>query len=90
MILDTVREALRHAAEADLVTVLVSPRDVALVRQAREELAALLKGTGRFEIAEDQKIEPGGCVVETKSQVIDATRNAWLGSIRDSIKPKLL
>lgn len=73
-ILDVVRDCLRHAAEADQITVLVSPKDVAILREAREDLAGVLKGTGRFEIVEEPKMEAGSCVVETRTQVIDATR----------------
>jgi flagellar biosynthesis/type III secretory pathway protein FliH len=65
------------------VTVLVSPKDIGLVRATKEDLAALLKGTGRFEIIEDSKIEPGGCVIETKTQVIDATRRTRGDNLRD-------
>jgi flagellar assembly protein FliH len=85
-ILGVVRDALRHAAEAELVTVLLNSKDVAIVRGAREELAALLRGTGRFEIMESDKVEPGSCVVETKTQVIDASRKTRLGNLRDSMR----
>ena len=84
-VLAVVRDALRHAAEADLVTVLVSAKDVAVVRAAKDELAALLKGTGRFELIEDPKIEPGSCIVETKTQVIDATQSTRTARLRDSM-----
>ncbi len=84
-VIGVVRDALRHAAEADLVTVLISPKDAALVRAAKEELAAVLKGTGRFEIIEEAKIEPGSCLVETKTQVIDATRKTRVEQLRGAL-----
>lgn len=80
-----VRDALRHAAEADLVTVLVNPRDIAMVRAAKDELAGLLKGTGRFELLDDPKVEPGSCIVETKTQVIDGTQATRVDRLRDSM-----
>jgi len=80
------KDALRHAAEADSVTIMVNPKDIALVRAAREELASMLKGTGRFEITEDPKVEPGSCMVETRTQVIDATRKSRLDNLKDSMK----
>ncbi len=86
-VLAVVRDALRHAAEADLVTVLVSPKDVAVVRAAKDELAGLLKGTGRFELLEDAKVEAGSCIVETKTQVIDATQATRTARLRDSMGP---
>jgi flagellar assembly protein FliH len=84
-VLAVIRDALRHAAEADLVTVLVSPRDVAVVRGAKDELAGLLKGTGRFELIEDAKVEPGSCIIETKTQVIDATQATRAQKVRDAM-----
>jgi len=80
------KDALRHAAEADSVIVMLNPRDVALVRAAREELAGMLKGTGRFEITENPKVEPGSCIVETRTQVIDATRKSRTDSLKDSMR----
>ncbi len=86
--LNVVREALRRTAEADQVTVLVAPQDLAMVRQAKEELGSMLKGTGRFEIAEDAKVSPGGCLVETKTQVIDASRKTRNENLGNSIKSR--
>jgi len=84
--LGVVRDALRHAAEAESVSLLVSPKDAALVRGAKEELAGLLKGTGRFDIAEDPKVAQGGCLVITKTQLIDATRKTRTDIIRDAMR----
>lgn len=86
-VLGIVRDCLRRAAEAELVTVLVSPKDVALVREHRDELAKVLRGTGRFEILEEPKVEPGSCLVETKTQVIDATRATRLKGLSDAMEP---
>ncbi|MEK7475487.1 MAG: FliH/SctL family protein [Candidatus Coatesbacteria bacterium] len=85
-VLAVVKDCLRRAAEADLVTVLVAPKDVALVRAHRDELAGLLKGTGRFEILEEPKVEAGSCLVETKTQVIDATRATRLEGLKDAAR----
>lgn len=84
-VLSIIRDCLRRAAEAELVTVLVSPKDVALVREHRDELAKVLRGTGRFEILEEPKVEPGSCLVETKTQVIDATRATRLKGLGDAM-----
>ncbi len=86
LVLNVVRDCLRRAAEAELVTVLVSPKDVALVREHREDLAKVLRGTGRFEILEEPKVEPGSCLVETKTQVIDATRATRLKGLADAME----
>lgn len=85
-VLNVIRDCLRRAAEAELVTVLVSPKDVALVREHRDELAKVLRGTGRFEILEEPKVEPGSCLVETKTQVIDATRATRLKGLADAME----
>jgi len=84
-VLGLVKDALRYAAEAERVTVLVNPADVALVRGAKDDLAAVLKGTGRFEIVESENVEPGSCLVETKTQVIDATRKSRMEDVRDAM-----
>lgn len=81
-VLGVVRDSLRHAAEAERVTVLVNPADLALVRAAKEDLLGVLQGTERFEIVEADKVEPGSCLVETRTQVIDATRKSRLEDAR--------
>jgi len=85
-VMGVIRDSLRHAAEAESVTLLVAPKDVALVRGAKEELAGLLKGTGRFDISEDPKVAQGGCLVVTKTQLIDSTRKTRTDIIRDSMR----
>ena len=85
-ILDVVRDCLRHAADADQITVLVSPKDVAILREAREDLVGVLKSTGRFEIVEEAKMEAGSCVVETRTQVIDATRATRVDQIKGQLR----
>ena len=85
-VVEVVREALWYAAEAEQVTVVVSAKDVAMVRAAKEELTSVLRGSGRFEVAEDPKVEPGSCMIETKTQVIDATRKTRSEKIRDGLR----
>jgi flagellar assembly protein FliH len=84
-VLSVVKDAMRHAAEAERVSVLISPADLATVRAAKDELTGMLKGTGRFEIVEAENVEPGSCMVETKTQVIDATRKSRVDSLKDSM-----
>lgn len=84
-VLGVIKDALRHAADAERVTVLVNPKDLNLVREASEELAGQVKGTDRFEIVEAERVEPGSCIVETRSQVIDATARAGFETLSDTI-----
>lgn len=84
-VLGVIKDALRHAADAERVTVLVNPKDLNLVREASEELAGQVKGTDRFEIVEAERVEPGSCIVETKSQVIDATARAGFETLSDTV-----
>lgn len=85
-VVEVVRESLRHAAEAEQVTVVVCAKDVGMVRAAKEELTSVLRGSGRFEVAEDPKVEPGSCIIETKTQVIDATRKTRTERTRDGLR----
>ena len=85
-VLGVIKDALRHAVEAERVTVLVNAKDIGLVKSAKEGLAALLKGTEQFEVVESEKVEPGSCVVQTKTQVIDAMCKSRLENLRDTMQ----
>lgn len=82
--LASVRAAIQRVAASGALRIRIHERDLETVRAHRRDLLALLDGIDQVEIVGDQRISPGGCVVETDNGAVDATletRLAALGSL---------
>lgn len=67
-----IQEALRRVAGQESIKVRVNPRCEAMVRQNREMLIAGSESVRELVVEIDEKIEPGGCIIETTSGTVDA------------------
>ena len=72
VVLETVRSALGHVQEKEAVVVRVNPRDLKIVREHGSEWLSIVEGTGSLEIVEDERVRPGGCLVETEAGNVEA------------------
>jgi flagellar assembly protein FliH len=82
-IADVVAEALADADGEGAVVVRMNPADLAQLRERRPELA---QGAA---FVEDRRLAAGGCVVESASQVIDASIEARLDAVRLAVVREL-
>jgi flagellar assembly protein FliH len=67
-----IHEALRRVAGVENVRLRVNPRDEALVRRERQSLVASSESVRELVIEPDEKVDPGGCILETSSGTVDA------------------
>ena len=65
------RAAIRDTVDRARVTIRVAPRDHAFLARFRPDLLRI-EGVKEVVIEEDERIEPGGCLVETESGQVDA------------------
>jgi len=72
VVLRVIHACLRRVRDRNDVAVRVSPGEVELVKESREELLSAADGLDSFTIIDDRRITPGGCVVEAPSGDIDA------------------
>lgn len=81
VVLNVVEGALEKVGTTDAVRILVHPDDVELVRERWADLkGAVALGTD-WEIAGDDRIERGGCIIETRSGMVDGRIEAQLAEI---------
>jgi len=80
-----IQEALRRVAGIESVKVKLNPHDEALVRQHRDMLTAGSESVRELVIETDDKIERGGCILETTSGTVDAELSAQLGQIEAAL-----
>ncbi len=85
LILYVVREALKKAAGSQNLTVRLNPQDVAVLEKGKEERLPELKKFERLEIVADEKIERGGCILETDSGLLDAQLAVQLKKIEEAL-----
>jgi flagellar biosynthesis/type III secretory pathway protein FliH len=88
-VLDAVRGALRCLVERERIQVLVNPEDLALVREAMDDLAAELGGIEHVEVQEERRIARGGALVRTTDAEIDASLQSKLDRAREVVMAEL-
>jgi flagellar biosynthesis/type III secretory pathway protein FliH len=67
------------------VWIRVSPNDVERVKAIREELLAIADSAKALHVTEDASIEPGGCVVESSSGILDAQLSTRFHKVREAL-----
>jgi len=75
------RESLRLVEDKKRVSIKVNPTDLNAVRGFEEEILSSMHGMKEWEIKEDNRITPGGCIIETDSGIVDAQLETQLAEI---------
>lgn len=83
-VIAAVREVVRRARERSRLALRVSPSDYALIR---EHLATVIEGleAGQVEVAADERVELGGCLLETASGSLDGRLEVQLANLRRTL-----
>jgi len=85
IVVGIVRETLSRAAGANQVTVRISPADEPLVREAQQQLMAVLGQVDDLRIVADEQLLRGGCLVETERGRLDARIDTQLQLLSDEV-----
>ena len=81
-----VETALARVKEDGMITVRIHPQMLDLLREASPRLLESLGPTARLHFEPDPSIAPGGCIVETAQQIVDARIGNQLTRIGASLK----
>lgn len=84
-VVDVARGAIRRATDRDRLLAHVNPADLAVMRDATAGLVEQMGGIHRFDVIEDPRIAPGGCVLETPSGDVDARIESQLSRILEGL-----
>ncbi len=85
LILYVVREALKKASGSQNLVIKLNPQDVAVLENGKEERLPELKKFNQVEIIPDEKIERGGCILDTDSGLVDARLEVQLKKIEEAL-----
>jgi flagellar assembly protein FliH len=81
-----VEKALARVKEDSMMTVRVHPSMLDILRQASPRILESLGPTARVHFEPDSSIAPGGCMVETSQQIVDARIATQLARIGTALK----
>lgn len=81
---DIVLQALDQVRNKRQIVLIVHPEDARLLEQDRALLASRVEGAKLY-IEEDDRVERGGCVIETESGRVDARLDVQLGALREAL-----
>ncbi len=85
IILSMVREAIAEVTHASTARIRVNVRDLPLLREHRDQIAALAPSLKDLEIVVDDEIA-GGCVIDTDGGMIEATIESKLREAIEVLK----
>ena len=72
VIKSVVKEAVCQFVDKDELVIKVNSADLRALNEAEAELAIVLGGNGKVKISADDFVVRGGCIIESKSGIVDA------------------
>lgn len=81
LVVYTIRESLKLVTDKTRITVLVNPDELENVLSHRRELQEIDRDLPEMEFVPDDRIEPGGCIVETRTGAVDGRMESQLEEI---------
>ena len=80
-IVDLVRAAMKRLRDRESLRIRLSPQDLDLVKQARDDLIGSVDGVRKLELIEDRRVDRGGCVIESENGALDASIKTQMSEI---------
>ncbi len=84
-VLGRTREAIRRIIGVDKIKIHVNPADEDYIREGRNELSSYVDSVKEIVIEADEKIERGGCMIESELGNIDARISTQFGIIEETL-----
>jgi flagellar assembly protein FliH len=84
-VIGQVKEAIGRLVGVEAITLRVNPADEELVRSQRQELQARADGVQEMVIEGDEKVERGGCIIESIAGNVDARRATVIAQIEAAL-----
>lgn len=85
LVLNTTRRALAQLVDRQQVRIMVNPLDHEALRAHKITLLEDFEAIGQIEISPSDDVTPGGCIVETHRDYIDATIGSLLAKVLETL-----
>lgn len=86
VILPLVQEAVKKVQDQPKVTVRVAPEAYEYVLPARNQLQAMLDGNASLEIAADEALGLGDCIIDSPNGTVDARLSTQMEQIKQAVR----
>lgn len=83
------RACIRRIKERRWLRIHVNPESIESIRAAREEILAQTGTDTRLEVTEDPRVDPGGCMIESPSGLMDARIQTRIGILQEALEDVL-
>jgi flagellar assembly protein FliH len=85
IVLDAIKRSMKRMQEKEFLRIRVNPDSLELVREHRDDLVAAVDGVQKLEVVDDRRVDPGGCVIESRNGNIDARVGTQVREIERAI-----
>jgi flagellar assembly protein FliH len=85
LVLATIKKALSYVAERDRLVVRIAPDELAKVTEKHDFWAALSDRLETIRIEEDNRVDPGGCIIESPSGIVDGRIGVQLEELEEEL-----
>lgn len=86
IILNVLRKALAYVAERQKLVIRVAPGDLETLSANKDFWTPVIGGLKEVTIETDERIEKGGCIIESNSGIVDARLGVQLGELEETIE----
>ena len=89
LVFKVVRKALKKVADHDRIVIRINPSDLEVCKRAEFQLSDLVDNSESIIFEEDDKLDRGGCIIETGLGDIDARIEKQLRVVEETFKSEL-
>ncbi|MBI5192425.1 MAG: hypothetical protein HZA08_03155 [Nitrospirae bacterium] len=86
VVVNTVREAIKKTSDRETLKIKISPVDYDILSKNKSEFLHLVDGVKNILFDVDEKIHPGGCMVETNHGDVDARIDSQFTIIEEEVR----
>jgi len=86
IVLDVIRQAIRHVADRDGMKIRLNPSDFRQIMMVKQDFLQSVDGVRNAVFEEDSGIQPGGAVIETRFGEVDARLERQIEELAASLQ----
>ena len=86
VVVENVKEALKKLGKETEITIRVNTKDLGLTTKNKREFISLVETLEHVKVEEDDRIGPGGCIIETAFGDVDARIQTQLQVVEEKIR----
>jgi flagellar assembly protein FliH len=86
VVLENIKEALKKVRSETEITIRVNTVDLELTTKNKKRFISLMENLEHITVEEDNRVDPGGCIIETSFGDIDARISTQLSVLEEKIR----